>query len=82
MARARSNLSDALLTVTMLGIAGMTVTGCATRAASNSLAAPPTNLTQKLDAEGATPDSVSPGILRPDGTLKNGLLPEQWGDTS
>ncbi len=25
---------------------------------------------------------TSPGTLRPDGTLSNGLLPENWGETS
>ena len=43
---------------------------------------PPQTLQQRLNQEGATPDSLTPGMVKPDGTLNNGLLPEQWGDTS
>ena len=82
MACGRSHPSSALLTAAILGIAGMTVAGCATGAVTNSLATRPPSLTQKLNAEGATPGSVPPTALRPNGTLKNKLLPEQWGDTS
>jgi hypothetical protein len=62
------------LAIATLGMAGLTVAGCARP--------PPTGLSKILRDEGATPGSVSPGMVRPDGTLTNGLLPEPWGDTS
>jgi hypothetical protein len=62
------------LAIASLGMVGVTVAGCATPL--------PTSLTQTLDDEGATPGTVSPGMVRPNGTLNNGLLPEAWGDTS
>lgn len=71
-----------LLRVAMLGITGMTVTGCSTLVPTNDLPAPQPDLNQILRDEGVTPGSVPSGMLRPDGTLKNGLIPEQWGDTS
>jgi len=71
---ARSSVRQVVLAVAALGIAVVTVAGCAT--------APPSSLNQILQEEGATPGSVSPEILRPDGTLNNGLLPEPWSDTS
>ncbi len=68
----------AVIAVMAIGIAG-----CTASAPSNQ---PTTTMTpaleKQLQQEGATPDSVSPDMLNPDGTLKNGLLPEQWGDTS
>lgn len=64
----------AMAAVAVPGIAGVTISGCATPT--------PASLNQKLDEEGAAPDSVSPDMVRPDGTLNNGLLPEAWGDTS
>jgi hypothetical protein len=70
----RSSVRPVVLAVAALGIAGVTVAGCASP--------PPTGLNQILQNEGATPGSVSPEMLRPDGTLNNGLLPEPWGDTS
>jgi hypothetical protein len=70
----RGSARPVVLAVAALGIAGVTVAGCANP--------PPTSLNQILQDEGATPGSVSPEMLRPDGALKNGLLPEQWGDTS
>lgn len=62
------------LAVAALGFAGVTVSGCAN--------APPNSLNQELRDEGATPGTIPSGTLRPDGTLDNGLMPQQWGDTS
>ena len=59
--------------IAFLGIAVTAVSGCSP---------PPQTLQQRLNEEGATPDSLTPGMVKPDGTLNNGLLPEQWGDTS
>jgi hypothetical protein len=66
-----------VMAVAVLGIAGVTVTGCARD--QQSWNPPPTNLTQILRDEGAV--AVPRSMLRADGSLKNGLLPEQWGDT-
>jgi hypothetical protein len=60
--------------IVILSIVSVTFGGCAGPA--------PATLNEKLDQEGAQPGTVSPTIMRPDGTLNNGLLPEQWGDTS
>jgi hypothetical protein len=70
----RSNVRAVALAIVALGIAGVTVCGCATT--------PAASLNQKLRDEGAAPGSIPSGELRPDGTLNNGLLPQQWGDTS
>jgi hypothetical protein len=70
----RSNVRAVALAIAALGIAGVTVSGCATT--------PDASLSQKLRDEGAAPGSIPSGDLRPDGTLNNGLLPQQWGDTS
>ncbi len=67
----------------MMAITAIGIAGCTASAPNNQ---PTTIMTpaleKQLQQEGATPDSVSPDMLNPDGTLKNGLLPEQWGDTS
>jgi hypothetical protein len=65
-----------------LVIVGIGVAGCTASPPSNQPVTMTPELMKKLQAEGATPDSVTPNMLQPDGTLKNGLLPEQWGDTS
>jgi hypothetical protein len=80
--------------IARMGIVAVTLAGFAS-APPNSLAhttAPPARLVQvttpasRLDKilvnEGVAPGSVSPGMVRPNGTLNNGLLPEQWGETS
>jgi hypothetical protein len=59
-----------MFAVAALGIAGATLSGCASRT-PNSPA-----------DEDAAPDIAAPGTIRPNGTLSNGLLPEQWGDTN
>jgi hypothetical protein len=64
----------AVLSLATLVVAGTMVSGCAIPPAGN--------LNQNLEREGVPPDSVSPEIIRPDGTLNNGLLPEQSGDIS
>lgn len=67
----------------VMAVMAFGIAGCSASTPGNQ---PPTQMTpaliKQLQQEGATPDSVSPDMLRPDGTLKNGLLPEQWGDTS
>ncbi len=70
----RSNLVAIAAAVAALGIAGTMISGCASQA--------PATLSQKLDEEGATHDSVPANMVQPDGTLSNGLLPEAWGDTN
>jgi hypothetical protein len=69
-----SSMRATALAIVAVGIGGAPVCGCAPPT--------PTSLNQRLDQEGATPGTVSPGMVRPDGTLSNGLLPEQWGDTN
>ena len=60
--------------IVVLGLAGIAISACSPP--------PPQTLQQRLNDEGATPDSLTPGMVKPDGTLNNGLMPEQWGDTS
>jgi hypothetical protein len=70
----RNRATAMALAIAAQVMAGLTVAGCATQ--------PPTSLSEILREEGATPGTVSPEMVRPDGTLNNGLLPEPWGDTS
>lgn len=70
----RGNAKAVALAIAALGIAGVTVSGCANP--------PAATLNQTLRDEGAAPDSIPSGMVQPNGTLNNGLLPQQWGDTS
>jgi hypothetical protein len=65
-----------LLALAALGIAGVTVAGCAGPAPVAG------NQAQQQAPGIAAQYTVAPGELRPDGTLGNGLLPEPWGETS
>ncbi|HEY4042460.1 MAG TPA: hypothetical protein VGM32_11540 [Rhodopila sp.] len=72
-----------LRAVAALGIAGAAVCGCA---GSSRHGGPDSDLppgTMDKDVPPGTMDKdVPPGTVRPDGTLNNGLLPEQWNDTN
>ncbi len=75
------------LAIAMLGTVGVTAPSTSltqVTAPSTSLAqtAPRTRLDRVLVNEGVAPGSISSRIVRPNGTLDNGLLPEQWGDTA
>jgi hypothetical protein len=64
----RSSVRAVALAIALLGIAS----GCASRTNSNSA----------LENEDAGQRAAAPGTVGPNGTLSNGLLPEQWGDTN
>jgi hypothetical protein len=70
----RDRVGHVALATVMLALAGALVSGCATP--------PPASITQTLEQEGADPSSLPAGGVRQDGTMSNGLLPEQWGDTN
>jgi Spy/CpxP family protein refolding chaperone len=55
-----------VLASTALGIAGMALAGCASHS---------------TDGQEQTPETA-PGTVGPNGTLNNGLMPEQWNETS
>jgi hypothetical protein len=62
------------LAMAALTLAAGVVAGCSVPASKD--------LSETLQQEGADPTSLPAGAVRPDGTMSNGLLPEQWGDTS
>jgi hypothetical protein len=83
--RAGTKSRSILFAAATLCIAGLALAGCATPATTTGSVAPTAALQQKAeaaDAADAARYTVAPGLLRPDGTLGNGLLPEPWGETS
>jgi Spy/CpxP family protein refolding chaperone len=55
-----------VLALTALGIAGMALAGCASHSTDSQ----------------EQPPETAPGTVGPNGTLNNGLMPEQWDETS
>jgi hypothetical protein len=80
--RAGTKSRSILFAAATLCIAGLALAGCATPATTTGSVAPTAALQQKAEAADAARYTVAPGLLRPDGTLGNGLLPEPWGETS
>lgn len=70
----RNRVRDVALALGVLAFAGIVVSGCATPQSAS--------VAQTLEQEGADPNSLPAGGVRQDGTMSNGLLPEQWGDTN